>query len=194
MTQSETLSSDQLAVLQELKDMDRRQVKVQFRNSAVPEMQELDGEYTAQLLDQGTAFANWLIGKAFRTAGNWRGKAFQATTSEYGIGYNLFDDRGAKGKRLPMLTYYDHTPFAGGRSFILDYASTNRGIIRTMRGHVRRWKDGVYLGFGTVGPNIGDPDKFRRKIPFVLIGPTAPFDLPQELQYLRTLPKRKSAA
>jgi hypothetical protein len=180
-------------LLHDLRTADRRRLKVLFRESPAPTIAELDGEYAAELLDQGTWLANWLIRRMFRSAGNWTGKAFQRIDADRGIGYNCFWDGSHKAKRLPMLTYLEETPLAGGESFILDYALTTRGIMRTMRGQVRRLQEGAYLGFGSVGPKFGKRSA-RRLIPFVLIGPTQPFDLPSDLLYLRQIPSKKSAA
>lgn len=193
METNKQLSSAHQQVLDELGAMDRRDVKTIFRASAAPSMQEMNGEYSAVLLDQGTRIANWLIRRIFRMSGNWAGKAFQSTGPGLGIGYNYFFENGEKEKRLPMLTYFEETPLAAGNSFILDYSLTTRGMIRSMRGQVRRWREGVYIGFGSVGPTIGHRDKTRRKIPFALVGPTSTFELPDNMMHLIELHQRRAA-
>ncbi len=190
---SSPLASQHRQMIHELRSADRRHLKVLFRGSPPPTIRELDGEYAAELLDQGTWLANWLVRKVFRLTGNWTGKAFQGIDASYGIGYNCFQDGSQQVKRLPMLTYLEETAWAAGKSLILDYAITTRGIVRTMRGHVRRLQPGIYLGFGSVGPYFGNRDS-RRQIPFVLVGPTQPFELPDHLLHLRQLQPLKRAA
>lgn len=180
------VSETQYGLLDDLRKMDRREVKSLFRQSPAPEIEEMNGEYAAELLNQGGRVANWIIGRLFSSAGDWRGKAFQSTGPDSGIGYNYFMQRGEKVKRLPMLTYFDETPFAGGRSLILDYFSTSRGPIRAMRGNVRRWQPGVYIGFATIGATSRRPDGLSRKIPFAMVGPTHPFELPEDLAHLKS--------
>lgn len=189
------VSETQHQLLDQLRKLDRQEVKELFiHQSHTPDIEEMNGEYAAELLNQGHPVANWVIGKFFSAAGDWRGKAFQSTSPEGGIGYNYFMHRGEKVKRLPMLTYFDETPFAGGPSLILDYYSTSRGMVRLMRDHVRRWKEGVYLGIATVGASSRRPEGYGRKIPFVMIGPTHPFELPEDLEYVRDqTPNRRAA-
>ncbi len=188
------LSAEHQQALEELCGMDRRNVKRLFRESVAPSMEEMNGEYAAELLDQGTRLANWMIRRVFRMSGNWVGKAFQGIAPESGIGYNYYFENGQKVKRLPMLTHFEETSLAAGKSFILDYSLTTRGLVRSMRGQIRRWQEGVYIGFGAVGPAFGRGDKLRRKIPFALVGPTHPFELPEDLMHLQEVHQRRNAA
>lgn len=186
-----SLSQSQQHILHDLRLADRCRLKAIFNELPAPNIDELDGEYAGELLDQGNWLANWLVRRFFRMAGNWTGKAFQGTGSDRGIGYNCFLQGSKKIKRLPMFTYIEETPSAG-RAFVLDYSLTTRGPIRSMRGRVRRMQMGVYLGFGTAGPSFGKHGS-RRKMPFVLVGPNQPFELPSNLLHLRES-QRASAA
>jgi hypothetical protein len=162
--------------VRELRSYDRRTVKVLYRSLTTPPLIELDGEYHAELLHQGDRLSHRLIRAIFRMAGsNWSGKAFQAAGDGPGRGYNCFMERHGIRRGLPMKTYRGPATIAEGSSIILDYSESSNVILRSMRDEVRKWDNGLYVGFGHVGLRLGNRGSITRQIPFVLAGPIRPF-------------------
>lgn len=151
-----------------LRRLGRLELKILFRSLSAPPLQELSGEYDAQLLDQGGYLAGLIVHTFFHAGGKWTGKAFAPTSSGQGVGYNTFQRRGRTIQQFPMRTYRALGQ-GGGPSVFLEYASLNRGIVSSMVGEVRRVDAGLYLGFGVVGPSP------QRRIPFLLAGPQRAF-------------------
>ena len=155
--------------LVEILSADRLRVKMIYWDLPTPTMSDLDGEYDAQLLNQGDRVGSFLTHTIFGSKGNWIGKAFRPLSGTTGEGYNAFGEVEDRQALLPMDTYLDHSLVVTGYSYILDYRLRNRGPIRWLRGEVRKVSDSVFLGLGTFGPRKRELHKLRRVIPFVMV-------------------------
>jgi len=142
-----------------------------FRTLPAPDLGEMDGEYRAELLDQGRPAYLWIALWFVHRRGRWLAKAFTPTGAEEGRGYNVFVvgegiRRGTRMRTSVVQSCYDGRP-----SYQLDYSAYQGGMLGTMRDEVRKIADGVYLGLGAVGHTR----LMRRPSPFLLEGPVAPF-------------------
>lgn len=142
-----------------------------FRSLPAPTVEEMRGEYRAELLDQGSPAWLWLASFFVHQRGLWLAKAFCPTGADRGHGYNLFLVRGRLRRGTRMRTFVAPSRLDGHPAYVLDYAPHNRGVLGTMRDEVRKIADGLYLGVGTVGWGRW----MRRPSPFVLEGPVAAF-------------------
>lgn len=165
------LSANAASSAESLRRLGRLELKAFFRSLSAPTLQEMRGEYKAELLDQGGHLARLIIHALFHTNGKWTGKAFAPTTGAEGMGYNTFQRRDRTIQRFPMRTHLALGKCGRRNSLYLEYATLNSGLLRTMVDEVRRVASGVYLGFGVVGPT----PKLQRKIPFLLTGPVRGF-------------------
>lgn len=165
------LSEEQSDCLNRLRAMTRRELILLFRPLAPPSMREFEGEYDSELLHQGSPTSDRITRAIFGLGGPWTGKAFAPVSDTKGVGYNCFRNQGQATFKLPMQTEIAPSKLEHGRSLIINYAGMNRGLIRYLKGEVREVIPTVMLGFGTFGPKIGARDRWRRKIPFVMIGP-----------------------
>ena len=141
-----------------------------FSTLPAPSVEEMDGEYRAEMLDQGSRV--WTL-KSLLTVnapGRWIAKAFKPTSSSEGSGYNAFV-RGSRIVRdVRMRTYVGPSAYDRRSSYHLDYSAHHRGYVGTMHDEIRKVCDGLYLGVGEVGWG-----PLRRPSPFLLQGPMAPF-------------------
>ena len=176
----EKLSPYENERLGELLHAERFQLKMLYRELPTPAIDALDGEYDAQLLDQGEKFASKLTHRIFSSRGPWVGKAFRPLNESSGEGYNAFGTPEDRRAELPMDTYIGHSLVGQGDSFILDYRAKNRGAIRWLRGEVRPVSDSVFLGMGTFGPWAPKLKKLRRVIPFVMVKSDRPYLLAED--------------
>jgi hypothetical protein len=146
---------------------------VRFAGLEPPSLSEMDGEFAATLLDQGSRLKALVAAGFINAPGRWLCKAFRPVTESEGRGYNGFRGMfGAVRRHFSMRTFVGTSTFDGRPSYILDYSPYNWGLMRTMRDEVRRVAPGVYLGIGRVGANA----RLRAEpFPFLLEGPVAPF-------------------
>ncbi|MFH1888353.1 MAG: hypothetical protein ABIM40_16825 [Pseudomonadota bacterium] len=140
-----------------------------------PAFSEMDGEYEAEILDQGPVTS--LLSRAVLYMpvlhGTWLGKAFTPAGKSEGHGYNAFRSLGRVRRKYRMKTQVAPSTFDGRDAFTLIYDAYDSlcGMIH-MRDEVRKVADGLYLGVGT----WGFTDGMRQKnLPFVLSGPVGPF-------------------
>lgn len=171
----QNLSVSEQDRLSELMSVDRFRLKIIYWELPTPNIADVDGEYDAQLLDQGTAFASVVTRQLFRAKGPWLGKAFRPLTESKGEGYNAFGDPEDRQVQLRMNTYIDRSYIVPGHSYILDYRGLNRGPITWLRGELRQVSPAVLLGMGTFGPRAEKLYKLRRTIPFVLVRSDRPY-------------------
>jgi hypothetical protein len=171
------LSAEQDACLGRLRAMNRRELILLFRPLQPPSMRTFEGEFDSELLHQGSPTSNRLTRAIFALGGLWTGKAFSSVSDTEGVGYNCFRDQNEARFKLPMRTEIAPSRLEHGRSLIIDYSTMNRGMIRFLKGEVRQLSPTVMLGFGTFGPKIGERDRWRRKIPFVMIGPRRDYQI-----------------
>ncbi len=144
-------------------------LKMMYWKLPAPEINEIHGQYEAQLLDQGDRLGGFFTRLAFGSRGTWVGKAFCPLSDDRGEGYNAFGSVETPSIALPMDTYIDHSHITPGLSYILDYRLKNRGPIRWLRGELRQVSSEVLLGIGTFGPRNRKLHRLRRVIPFVLV-------------------------
>jgi hypothetical protein len=165
--------------LSTLRSLQRNSLKGLFATLDPPSLETLDGEYDAELLQQGNRFQTQIVNFIFSVKKNWIGKAFEAQSKDRGVGYNCFreGEQGDVYSDLPMSIYVGTSQMDGRPSVILDYGKTTRLIGRMMIGEVRRYSAGVLLGFGTIGPVIGRKHRFQRSVPFALVGPIRPLQI-----------------
>lgn len=142
-----------------------------FGELPAPRLDELDGEYRAELLDQGGALRLWVALWFVHQRGLWLAKAFTPTSSTDGRGYNLFLVGSSLRRGTRMRTALRPSAYDGRLAYQLDYSAFQGGLLGTMRDEVRKVADGLYLGLGAVGYTR----YMRRPSPFVLEGPVAPF-------------------
>ncbi len=143
-----------------------------FRRLPPPALTELDGEFRASLLDQGSLAAELVAHAMVNLPGRWLGKAFAPRWPDGGHGYNSFRTVLGVRRALRMRTWIGASALDDGSSFHLDYSPFNRGPIATMRDELRRVGEGRYLGIG----RLGYSERQRRHLfPFLLEGPIAPF-------------------
>jgi hypothetical protein len=171
------LSESQSECLQHLRSLTRRELIFLFRTLQPPDMRQFEGEYDSELLHQGGPASDRITRAIFGLGGPWTGKAFSAVSDTEGVGYNCFRDENRTEFKLPMRTEITQSRLDQGRSLIIDYSTMNRGMIRFLKGEVREVAPTVMLGFGAFGPKIGVRDRWRRKIPFVMVGPRRDYQI-----------------
>ncbi len=141
-----------------------------FETLPAPSVEEMNGEYRAEMLDQGCR--RWTLASLLvvNFPGRWIAKAFAPTQGDEGAGYNAFV-RGAQVVHdVRMRTYVGPSTYDGRTAYHLDYSAYNRGIVGTMHDEIRRLSGDLYLGIGEVGWS-----PMRRPGAFLLQGPVAPF-------------------
>ncbi len=140
-----------------------------------PEFSEMDGEFEAQILDQGpvTSRLSRAVLDMPLLHGKWLGKAFTPAGKNIGHGYNAFLTLGKVKRKYRMRTEICPSLFDGRDVFALVYDAFDSLCGRIhMRDEVRKLDRGVYLGVGT----WGFTKRMREKtLPFVLTGPIGPF-------------------
>lgn len=163
------LPPDQKTYLDHLFKLDRLGLKQLYWSLSTPELTDIKGEYDACLLDQGHSLASIITRFCFGLKGPWVGKAFRPVSDDHGEGYNAFGSISDRKRYLPMDTYIGHSLIIPGESFILNYATKNRGPIRWLRGELRPLTPSIVLGIGVFEPCGGKFRWLRRIIPFVLV-------------------------
>lgn len=155
----------------ELIRLSYRDAQSLFRKLPAPSVDEMNGEYRAELLDQGPAPFLWIASFVVHLKGRWFAKAFTPEGPKGGRGYNAFviGHRVVRGSR--MRTYVGPSRYDKQPSYHLDYSAYNRGLLGTMRDEIRQVREGLYLGLGMVGYTR----LMRRPSPFILEGPVASF-------------------
>lgn len=176
------LNIEQQDFVTSLRSRSRGEIKALFRDCDPPELLKLRGEFKAMLLSQGNAMLDGIISRAFKLYGDWTGKAFCGTSETTGFGYNCFASKRGSIAKLFMDLRIGPSSWTSGDSMYLEYGHRNRGLIRWLEGEVRQAMPGVLLGFGSFGIKVGQRDKLRRRIPFLLYGPTADFRFASDLE------------
>lgn len=172
MIAEEHLGESEQRSLSTLRGFSKLDLKCHFSQLSPPDLGLLQGEYRSELLSQGSGFASRLVNACFSLHGTWLAKAFVPINSERGVGYNLFDSRnGGPHKKLFMDTRLTDSHTDGNPCISIDYRGRNWGPIRLLRGEFRQYLPGVLLGIGYFGIRLGASEAFRRKIPFVMVGP-----------------------
>jgi len=152
-----------------------RQVMEIFESLDSPSLEEMNGEYEATLLGHG-GFLRDVAAQFFLSnplSGWWLGKAFQPLDDHEGCGYNWYTRKGKVVRAFRMRTTIERSRFDGRPSFTLTY-SVHRHLygVVNMVDEVRKMREGLYLGIGTLGFTRKQRLKPR---PFVLAGPTGPY-------------------
>ena len=168
-------STAQKFSLESLPELSHSQLLDLFRTLPSPSIAEMDGEYAAGMLDQGSYLQNTVGHVALNNPaiGNWLTKSFQPLDSNYGRGYNSFDRLGITIRIYPMKTSIAASRFDDGSCFQLDYTAFDSllGFIN-MVDEVRRLGPELYLGLGTWGFT---ESARQNAYPFVLSGPIRKF-------------------
>lgn len=159
----------------ELKAMSIGDVLASFRELEAPSLAEMDGEYVATLLDQGSPAMNVISSFTTNVPRRWLGKAFEPVSDAEGHGYNWFQGGARTVRRYRMKTYVGESAVDARRSYVLEYRPYNSGFMRSMVDEVRRVAPGLYVGIGRVG--FGRWMR-TRLYPFMLEGPVGPFSDP----------------
>jgi hypothetical protein len=159
-----------------LKQMDVAELLTLFSTLDAPTMQEMSGEYAAELLKQPSRAAT-IVGRAAVynpvMPGFWLCKAFRPVSETHGRGYNTFQHLGSVVQRYPMQTLIAASRYDGQPAYQLVYRAYQSlcGTIH-MVDEVRKVRDGVYLGIGTYG--FTDAQR-RIPFPFLLTGPVSAY-------------------
>ncbi len=166
----------------ELRFMTRDELVALFHRLPAPAFEEMDGEYAATLLEQGSGSAYITAQIALNIKGRWLCKAFEPTGPNDGHGYNSFmTPRGVKRSgRMKTRIGPSKIPGDSKDSFHLEYAPFNdlrRGgiggaFVHTMFDELRKAAPGLYLGIGRVGFT---KKQLAELHPFILEGPVAEF-------------------
>ncbi len=148
------------------------QVMEIFSSLPAPKVSEMNGEYKANLMDQGgfltNLSSNLLIGTPIFD-GIWLCKCFTPESASQGWGYNSFRKFGKVERKFPMETSIVKSRFDGKDAFQLYYPAFKSMLGKMqMVDEVRKVNDSLYLGVGTWG--------FTKKarlvpLPFTLSGP-----------------------
>ena len=158
--------------IEEMRVMHLDEVKALFDTLPSATMSEMDGEFLATGLDQGSWLSNFITLSAVNLPGRWLGKAFTPGLDRCGVGYNWFQTRKGIRRTLAMKTYIKQSSISQGESFHLDYGAVHAWLPRNGGDEIRKLNDGIYLGFGWLKfPLIKRPLLF----PFLLEGPASPF-------------------
>ncbi len=180
----EQVSSSPTAALRDvdLWMMTHEELVALFHRLPAPSFEEMNGEFAATLLEQGSGQAFIAACMALNVKGRWLCKAFEPLGSNEGHGYNSFmTPRGVK-RSARMRTRIGPSKIPGDEndSFHLEYAEFNsftRGgiggaFVQTMFDELRKVGPGLYLGIGRVGFTKKQLSELH---PFLLEGPVAPF-------------------
>lgn len=162
---------------EEIRIMHLDEVKALFDTLPSATMSEMDGEYLATALDQGSWLSNIITLLTVNLPGRWLGKAFTPGTDGKGVGYNWFQTRTGIRRTLTMKTLIKQSSISQGESFHVDYAAVHAWLPRNGGDEIRKLDDDTYLGFGWLKLPL-----FKRPLlfPFLLEGPTFPF-VPQKM-------------
>ena len=74
-----------------------------------------------------------------------------------------------------MHTQITESALDPGLCLRISYRGKNEGIVEGLTGEVRQVTTNVMIGIGVFGPRIGGRDLWRRKIPFLMVGPRRSF-------------------
>jgi len=144
-----------------------------FGTLEAPGLEEMNGEFRATLLDQGSWLDNGWGRLLVKLPGRWLAKAFAPLSPKEGHGYNKFERRGEIFRKYRMRTSVGPSLIDERPSFHLDYSAFNRGFTHTVHEEVRRLAEDLYLGLG----RAGFTERQRRLLmPFLLEGPPEPFE------------------
>jgi len=163
--------------LNRLRSLGSRPLRALFASLEPPVMKSLEGEFDAELLDQGGRTASNITRAVFSLSGPWTGKAFRPTDDSKGVGYNCYQYGNERVCKLPMHTEIGPSRLDNRQSLLIKYHELNHGIIRWLVGELRELAPTVIIGFGTFGPKLGVFDRLVRKVPFVMIGPRRKYEL-----------------
>lgn len=124
-----------------------------FRDLDAPTIDEMEGDFDAELLSQPNLAADvngfFAVGLPFMP---WLSKGFRPVSDDAGRGYNSFRLFGRIVQRYPMQTRFAPSRYDGRPSYTLIYRAFPSicGAIN-MVDEVRRVGDGLYLAIGTWG-------------------------------------------
>jgi hypothetical protein len=156
--------------------LDTAELLMLFQKLEAPGLEEMHGEYPAQLLLQPGAVATVAGQLSLYNPlypGMWLAKAFRPVGDGQGRGYNVFRHFGRVVQGYAMATLVAPSRYDGGPAFQLVYRAFKSycGFIH-MVDEVRRLDAGQYLGIGTVGFSAAQRQVPR---PFLMTGPVAPY-------------------
>lgn len=153
--------------------LNHRQLCDVFATLDAPALGELDGEYRLSELSQQSQLQRLFV-LSFQVKSMQLCKAFQATSSDVGRGYNgVVTPRGVE-RRMLFETRIKPSRVDGRDALHIMYEPYNPEdrVLRSIVDELRKVRDGVYLGLGYAGDN-----GHRRVLwPFMLEGPGAPFE------------------
>ena len=168
---NETLTVDDLLA------MNHGELVRLFATLPPPDFAEMNGEFRAVLLDQGSKLSN-LLGHASVSrlpGGRWLTKSFLPVGENSGHGHNSFQASSGKVlRKIRMQTRVGPSLITGkGDAFHLEYRFfANSAALIGMRDEVRKLNKNLYLGLGLVGRG---PLWKSKELPFALVGPPEPW-------------------
>lgn len=148
------LNTDQeYATFLDLREASSFELLSLFCDLPSPDIEEMNGDYDATLLQQPSLAADisgfFAVGLPFSP---WLSKGFRPVNDYEGRGYNSFRQFGRVVQRYPMRTAIAASRYDGRDSYTLTYRAyrSTCGLIN-MVDEVRRVDDGLYLAIGTWG-------------------------------------------
>ena len=172
------LNPEQSGFMDQLRSLNRSELKQLYRELEPPSFDQIKGEFESELLCQGGSFSEALTRKLLNSYGEWVGKAFEPTTDQMGYGYTCFNKGGVVHAALPSVIRIGDSLTGNGQAMLIEYPAS-RGMARLMADEVRQLCPGLLLGIGTYGVKFGQRDRWRRKMPFALLGPVRPLQMTQ---------------
>lgn len=145
-----------------------------FTALEAPSIDQMDGDYSSELLAQPTALATALGRMAVdRPLWRWRSKGFRPVDERSGRGYNSFHAGSRMVRRYPMLTRLLPSRFDGRPAYHLIYPAyrSTCGAIN-MVDELRVAGEGVFLGVGTWGFTAAQRNV---PLPFLLLDVGRPY-------------------
>lgn len=167
------------ATVEDLAGLSRAQVLRLFHAAAAPDLQSMQGEYSAVILPAGpfAPLASFFT-HTFFGPGRWQGKAFMAHGGDQGEGYNLFCERANAGRLCRtrrFLTTIGPSRFDGRPSLRMDYSPYNRFLVHSMKDEIRQLGPQLFLGLGTMAAGGGA----LNPAPFAVFGKPQPWRGPE---------------
>jgi hypothetical protein len=183
---TETQTTEGSVTAMQLRFMTLDELLALFHRLPAPAFDEMQGEYAATLLEQGSGPSFVTAQVVLNIKGRWLCKAFEPSGPNEGHGYNSFmTPRGVKrAARMKTRVGPSKIPGDSRDSFHLEYADFNdfkRGgpggaLVHTMFDELRKAGPGLYLGIGRAGLT---KQQLAELHPFLLEGPVAEYVTPR---------------
>lgn len=177
-----SVAEQQAALIADLKQRSRKELKKLFWSLPVPSVSEIHGEYAGILLNQGNRVTSALTRFFVNKEGFWLGKAFEPMSDSKGRGYNIFRTRKGIRRSLRMHTHHreieteiDPEKDSETHRLTIEYGEVNDGLVGSIVDELRRVAPGLFLGIGEVAFGGRVLPRISRKVMFAMVGPVGEF-------------------